>query len=174
MEHVEAEDAAAAVVDVVRVAIVGRAERHDRAEPGRATRGDLERVEAAPRDAPHAELARAPRLLGDPGEDLERVVLLLQGVLVGEHAVGLAGPAHVHPHGRVAVACEVRLALGVAEDRPVGLAVGEVLEHGGHRVVLGVLRQPDPRGEPRPVGQVEPGVLDLPNAAGEVRPDRAH
>ena len=65
------------------------------------------------------------------------------------------------------MAGQVRLALGVADDRPVGLPVREVLEDRRHRVVLGVLGQPDPRGEARAVGEVEPGVLDLPDAARE-------
>ena len=174
MEHVEAEDAAAAVVDVVRVAVVRRAEGHDRAEARRPPGGDLEGVEAAPGDAPHAELPVAPGLLGDPGEDLDGVVLLLLRVFVGDDAVAVPRAPHVHPDGRVAEAGEVGLALGVANGRSVGLAVREVLEDRRHRVVLGVLGQPDPRGEARPVGEVEPGVLDLADATRKVRPDRRH
>ena len=41
---------------------------------------------------------------------ISSVVLLLLGVLVREDAVGVAGAAHVHPHGRIAVAGQVRLA----------------------------------------------------------------
>jgi hypothetical protein len=171
VEHVEAQDAAAAIVHVVGVAIVRRAERDDRREAGRPARGNLERVEPAPGDAPHAELAVAPGLRAEPGEHLEHVLLLLLGVLVGQHPVGLPRAAHVHPHGRVAEPREVGLAGGVADRRAVRLAVGEELEDRGHRLVFCVLGQPHPRREPRPVGKPDPGVLDLPHAAGELGAD---
>jgi hypothetical protein len=163
VEHVAREDAAAAVVDVVGVAVVGRAERHDRAERRRPERGDLKRVEAAPRDAGHPDRARAPGLRGQPGDHLERVLLLLRGVLVVEDPVRLAAAADVDAHRRVAVAREVGLADRVAGGRAVVLAVGQVLEDGRDRVALGVLGQPDPRGEPGPAGELDPGVLDLAN-----------
>ena len=88
-----------------------------------------------------------------------------------EDPVGLARPAHVHPHGRVAVAREVRLALRVADGRPVRLAVREVLEDRRHRVVLGVRGQPDAGGQARAVGQRDPEVLDLPHLAGKLGAD---
>ena len=174
VEHVEPEDTAAAVVDVVRVAVVRRAQGHDRLEPRRAERGDVQRVEPAPGDTPEAEAAVAPRLLADPGEDLERVVLLLLRVLVGEHAVALARAAHVHPHCRVAVPGQVRLALGVARRGAVDLAVGQVLDDRRHGIRLGVLGQPDARRQARAVGEVEPGVLDLPHRSRELGADPRH
>ena len=174
MEHVEREDAAAAVVDVVRVAVVRRAHRHDRAEPGRAQSRDLERVEPAPRDAPHADVPVAPGLLPDPADDLQGVVLLLLGVLVGEAAVAFAGTAHVDADGGVAEAGDVRLAPRVAHCRAVALPVREVLEDRRNRVGLGVVGEPDAGGDARPVGEVEPGVLDLPYAARELGADDRH
>ena len=176
MEHVGREHAAAAVVDVVGVAVVGRAERDDRPQRGRPERRDLERVEAAPGDAGHADRAGAPGLLREPGDHLERVVLLLSRVLVVEDPVRLAAAAHVDAHGRVAVAGEVRLADGVARGGAVVLAVGEVLEDRRHRIGLGVAWQPDARPEARPVGELDPRVLDLADGPGQLVPadDAAH
>ena len=86
----------------------------------------------------------------------------------------LARAAHVHAHGRVAVPGEVRLALRVAHGGAVHLPVGQVLDDRRHRVVLGVLREPDARRQSRAVGEVQPGVLDLPDAAREVGADARH
>ena len=160
---------AAHVMHVVAIAIVGRAQRDDRLERRRPARRDLQRVEATPRDAEHADCAAAPRLGRQPGDDLERVVLLLPAVLVGQHAVGLARAADVDAHGGVAVAGEVRMGERVPLRRPVALAVGQILEQGGDGGALRVLRQPQPRGEAGAVGERDPGVLDLADAAGEGR-----
>ena len=98
------QEAPAHVVDVVGVAVVRRAGRDDRPERRRPAGGDLERVEAAPGVAHHADAAGAPRLGGEPGDDLHRVVLLERQVLVGEDAVRVAAAAHVDPDAGVAVA----------------------------------------------------------------------
>ena len=89
-EHVDGEHAAADVVDVVGVAVVAGAHRDDRLQRRRAARRDLQAVEAAPRDAEHADRAAAPRLLGQPGDDVDRVLLLLGQVLVLDDPVGVA------------------------------------------------------------------------------------
>ena len=89
-QHVDGQDAAADVVHVVGVAVVAGAHRDDRLERRRAPRGDLQAVEAAPRDAHHADGARAPRLLREPRDDLDRVLLLLRQVLVLDDPVGVA------------------------------------------------------------------------------------
>ena len=78
LEHVDAEHAAADVVDVVGVAVVARAHGDDRLERGRPARRHLQAVEAAPRDADHPDGPGAPGLRGQPGDHLERVVLLLR------------------------------------------------------------------------------------------------
>src|SRR6185295_2397460 len=121
-----------------------------------------------PRDAEHAHVARAPRLGGDPGEDLERVPLLLWEVLVRKEAVRLARAADVHAQHRVTVPGEVRVPGLVAAGRAVALAIGEVLEDGGDRVVLGVLGEPDPRAQPDAVGQRDPDVVHHPHRARQV------
>ena len=82
VQQVGGQHAAALVVHVVGVAVVGAHERDDRLQRRRAAGGQLQAVEAAPRDAGHADAAGAPRLGGDPGDDLEEVLLLLRVVLV--------------------------------------------------------------------------------------------
>ena len=171
MQHVEGQDAAAAIVNVVRVAVVRRAEGHDRLQRRRAVGGHLERVEPAPGDSPHADGARTPRLLGEPGDELEGVLLLLFGVFVLEDPVGLARPTHVNADRRVPKTGQVRLALGVPGDRAVVLAVGEKLEDGRHGILVGVVGKPDPGCEPAAVRERDPGVLDLPHAPRELGPD---
>ena len=172
VEHVERLDASPAVMDVVGVAVVCRHQRHDRLEPGRAERGELEGVEPAPRDAPHSEVAVAPRLLAKPGHHLEAVRVLLLRVLVRDEAVRLAGAAHVDPHRRVAEPRDVRLPARIANRGPVHLAVREELEDRGDRICLGILRQPDAGRQAAAVGQRQPGVFDLPERARKLGPGR--
>ena len=158
-EHVEARDAATLVVDVVFVAVVGRHERDDRLELGRPQGGDLQAVEAGPRDAGHAHTAGAPGLRGDPGEHLADVGVLLGGVLVEHHAVGVAGAAQVDAQAGVAVAGPPAVELPVAVA-VVGETVGVGLEDRRHRLALGVVGKPDTGVEARAVGKGDPLVLD--------------
>ena len=167
-QHVDGQDTAADVVHVVGVAVVAGAHRDDRLERRRTPRGDLQAVEAAPRDAHHGDGARAPRLLREPRDDLDRVLLLSRQVLVLDDPVGVAAAAQVDAHARVPVAGEVGVVVGVAARERVALAIGQVLEDGRHRIALGVLGEPDARGEPRAVGQRDPRVVDAPDGAGEV------
>ena len=60
-QRLDPEQAAAHVVDVVRVAVVRGADRDDRLQRGRPPGGDLERVEAAPGDPEHARAHRCTR-----------------------------------------------------------------------------------------------------------------
>ena len=73
----------------------------------RPPRGDLQAVEAAPRDTDHADRAAAPGLLGEPFDDLERVVLFLLEIFVEHQPVGLAVAAHVDAHAGIAVAGDI-------------------------------------------------------------------
>ena len=142
-EHVDAEDGAARVVHVVVVAVVRRADRDDRLQRFGGEGGDLEGVETAPGDAEHADLAGAPGLLGKPVDDVDAVREFLCVVLVAGGSLAVAVAADVDAYGGVAVAGVPGVALGVAGGRPVGLAVREVFEEGGHGVCLGVGRAPD-------------------------------
>ena len=78
---------AALIVHVVFIAVVGGADGDDGLERRGLPRCHLQRVEAAPGNPEHADLAGAPCLLGDPVDHLQRVVLLLLGIFVQHHAV---------------------------------------------------------------------------------------
>ena len=148
-EHVRRQQAAAHVVDVVEITVVGRADAHDGAELGRAMGGDLQAVEAAPGDADHPHLARAEVLRGKPLDDLDAVGLLEGEVLVLQDAVGVARTAQVDPRRNVAVAGEVGVHRLVVHRGVVVLAVRDVLEDGRYRV--GLARPRGSRASP-PVG----------------------
>ena len=163
------EQAPAHVVDVVRVAVVRRAGGDDRPERRGPAGGDLERVEPAPGVAHHAHPTGAPRLGGEPGDDLHRVVLLEREVLVGEDAVRVPAAAHVDPDAGVAVPGDVGMGQRVPLRGEVAPAVGEVLEDGGHGVGPGVRGEPHSRREPRPVLERDPDrvePLDRPRERG--------
>ena len=74
--------AAAADVDVVAVAVVRRVHRQDRPQVRRPELRDLDRREAAVADAPHADVAVAPRLRRQPLDRVVPVERLGLGVLV--------------------------------------------------------------------------------------------
>ena len=67
-------------------------------------------------------------------------VLLGQVVFVQHQAFGVAGAADVHAHCRITVAGQVGLRDRIAVGRAIAAPVGQVLQHGGHRVGLGVHR----------------------------------
>ena len=96
--HVLVEQQAALVVDVVGVAVVGRAERDDGLQRRRLFGGDLQRVEAAPGNAHHADLAAAPGLGGKPGDHIDGVLQFLLGIFVVHQPFGIAVAAHVDAH----------------------------------------------------------------------------
>ena len=73
---------AAAVVAVVRVAVVGEVHRDDARQVRRLVRRHLERGEAAVGDAHLVDVAVAERLGGQPLDRVVAVELLLQDVLV--------------------------------------------------------------------------------------------
>ena len=157
--------AATVVVHVVGVAVVRRAEGDDRLQRRRPPSRHLQPVEPAPRDAHHADLAAAPRLLGEPRDHLAAVELLLGQVLVLEDAVGLPGAALIHAHHRVAVTGDVGKLARVAHGGAVIQAVGQILDDGRHRIGVGVLGQPDTGGEPAAVCQRDPHRLESPHGA---------
>ncbi len=128
--HVDAEDRAAHVVHVVVVPVVGGADGDDRLQGFGREGGDLERVAAAPGDPEHADVPRAPGLLGQPVHDGDAVRQLGRVVLVAGQAPAVAVAAHVHPYGGVAVARVPGVALLVAGRGPVGQAVRQVLQEG--------------------------------------------
>ncbi len=90
----------AAPVDIVGPPVVAGVDREHRAQRRGVLARDLQRVEAGVRRAEHPDPARAPFLVGQPGDHLDQVGLLLGWVLVGRVARRRAGAAHVEPaHG---------------------------------------------------------------------------
>ena len=87
--HVVAQHVAAHVVDVVRVAIVGRARTDNRRERGWTQRRDLQRVEPSPRQTAQPDPAVAPWLCSEPRDHVETVLQLGREVLVVKEAVGI-------------------------------------------------------------------------------------
>ena len=167
---------AAAVVAVVRVAIVGEVDRDDRGEVGRPVRRDLERGEAAVGDPDHVHVAVAPRLRGEPFDRLGAVRLLLECVLVGVDALRGASAADVHPGDDVAMSREVEV---VVRDRRIDLvlAVRDVVHHDGKRrrgreVIAAVVRDIEVRREPHAVGHGDVDVLDQHHTRGGTPDDR--
>src|SRR4030095_16401072 len=57
----------------------------------------------------------------------------------------------------------------VPDDRAVPLAIRKVFEDGRDGVLLRIVRQPDARGQVAAVLERDPGVLDLPDLAWELR-----
>ena len=126
----------------------------------RPARGDLQAVEAAPGDADHADRTGAPGLRGDPGQHLQRVVLLLLQILALEHAFGIAGAANVDAHAGIAVPGEIGMVQRIALRSAVALAIRQIFQDGRDRFRFRVLRQPDHGGQGHPVGKRNECVLD--------------
>ncbi len=163
-----AQETAAHVVDVVGIAVVGGVDRDDALERRRPARRDLQRVEAAPGLAHHADIAGAPGLTGDPGDHLERVVVLLLEILVQQHALGFAAAPQVHPDGGVAMTGRVGMHGLVARRGAVALAIGDVFQDGRDGGLAGIFGQPGARGQAGTVREGNPGVLDLANLARQL------
>ena len=109
----------------------------------------------------------APRLRGEPGEDLLGVAQLLLEVLVGEHALGVAAAAQVDPHAGVPVAGEVGVVHRVADRGQVALAVRDELQDRRHRALVGGRRPPDPTREVHAVRHRDPQPCVLDDLARE-------
>ena len=165
------QQAAAHVVDVVGIAIVGGADADHRAELGGLAGRQLQAVEAAPGDADHADSTVAPGLSGQPAQDRLAVEELLLQVLVGEHPPGIAAAAEIDAYRGIAVAGEVVVVLGVAPRRAVAQPVGNVLEDGRHRPRVGAHRQPEPPAQRDAVVHGDPHRIVTLHAVGKVGDD---
>ena len=143
---------------VVRVPVVRRVDRADRAERGRTLDGELDRVEAGVRGAVHPDATVAPVLVGEPGDHLDQVGLLLRRVLVLREAPGGAGTAKIDPgDGEPSLRAEALVLPGVRR-REIVHPVRERLEDRRGRPLV---RKPEARREPHAVGERDPGAAVL-------------
>ena len=95
-------------VHVVLVEVVGGADGDDGLEGRRISHREVDRIEAAPRDAEHAHIAIGEGLLGKPIDDDFAVVVFLVGVFVGDQAaLAVSGAAHIDAGDDVAAPNEV-------------------------------------------------------------------
>ena len=158
-------------MDIVVVAVVGRAEGDHRLQLRRTAGGDLQAVEAAPGDPDHADTPGAPGLGRDPGHDLEAIVLLLLQIFVLQQPVGFAGAAHVDAKAGIAIAGEIGMGEMIALRRAVALAIGQIFQDRGNRLLLRIGRQPDARRQAAAVRERDKQILDLPHLARKLRDD---
>ena len=92
------------VVHVIGIAIVGRTQAHNGLQRRRLSRRHLQRIEAAPGDAHHADRAAAPGLAGDPCNGLHGISLFLRQVFIADEALGIARTSDIKAHAGIAVA----------------------------------------------------------------------
>ena len=154
-------------MDVIGVAVVGGAQGDDGIQPRRLACRHLQAIEAAPGYAHHAHLACAPGLAHQPGNHLLGVGEFLLGVFVLHDAVGIAIAAHVDAHTGVTVASQIGVRQGITHDSAVALAVGQVFQNGGNRMLVGIHRQPHAGGKAGAVGQGNESVGNLFDLARE-------
>ena len=148
-------------VHVVLVEVVGGVDRDERLQRGRVAHRHVDRVEPAPRDAEHADVAVRERLLRQPVDHDLAVLLLDVAVLVGDDAPGaVAGAADVHPRHHVAALHEVGVHRPVAAAR-LGLAVRQVFEDDGKALASGgAVRHVEVGSERHAAGQRNRGVIE--------------
>ena len=161
-------------MNVICIAVVGRTQGNDGLERFRPHGRDLQAIEAAPRDAHHADLAGTPALLGQPVDHFDTVIQFALAVFVLQHTVGFAAAAHVDTHTSITVACKIRMRELITLDGAVALAIRQVLQDGGNRIVFSIHRQPDARRQPGAVRQGNPLVLDLAHRSWELVDDGCH
>jgi hypothetical protein len=142
-------------VHIVAVAVVAAATDEDGFERRRAIRARRhhQRIDGAPRLPHHADIAVAGRVRRDLGDDLRAIGELLVGVLVGEHAFGIAGALEIDADAEIVVIGEPRIHLAVGDHGAVAPPIGHELHDRraflprahGLGVVPEVSRKPDRR-----------------------------
>lgn len=152
---------------VVGVAVVGRAGGDDGFQCRRAVACHLQRIEAAPGNAHHTDRPAAPGLSRKPGDDLDRVGLLLRQIFVREQPVGIAGAAHIDTHRGIAVTGEIGVHLAVAQHGAVTPPIGQEFENRRYRIFSCVLGQPDRGGQACAIGQNDPFGRNGPYPTGK-------
>ena len=147
---------AALEVHVVAEPVVGRVDRDDRLQCGRAFHRDLDAVEPGVGVAVHPDRTERPRPGREPVDHRGHVGAFDRRVLVGRDAFARAGAANVDAAHHVAGLGEAPV-LAARAPGDVVLAVGERLEHGRPRPLAH--GHVDGRGEPDAVGHLDRDVL---------------
>ncbi len=75
-------------MDIVGVAIIRRAYRENGFQRRRAAHGNLQAIKPAPAFTHHTNGAGAPILFGNPRDDFNRIILLLQKIFIFHQAIG--------------------------------------------------------------------------------------
>src|ERR1700674_1487028 len=92
----------------------------------------LQRIESAPGNTHHPDIAVRPSLSSQPGNYLQAVGPLLLGILaVGGRSLACTETANIHASADVTAAREVGVDSVVARRHGVIFSVGLVLEDGG-------------------------------------------
>src|SRR5262249_38602114 len=94
---------------------------------------------------------------------------LLLGVFVEQQALRLAAAANVDANTRVAVAGEIRMRERISLVSPVALAVWEIFQERGNRLLFSIVGQPDAGRHRRAVLQRNQRVLDNTDGAWKSR-----
>ncbi len=163
------QQAASLVVDVVGVAIDGRAERYNGLERRRLQRRNLRAVEATPGNANHADPSRAPRLRRQPSDHIDCVLPLLIGVFVVHEPFGITVSAHIDTHGGVAVTGKIGMRQAIALRGAFAFAIGNVFEDRRNGILLGIDWHPDARRQHAAVRHRDPYIRILHDFSREVR-----
>ena len=117
------------VVHIVVKEFGGGGHRNDGLEFRRVPHGHLQRIEAAPGDAHHANVSVRPRLMRQPGDDLQAVELLLLRVLAaGGNAFAGAEAADIDAGTHVSAAHKVGIQFVVTLGGAVILPIRVILE----------------------------------------------
>ena len=115
--------------------------------------GNLQSVESAPRVADHAHFAGAPRLSGQPRDDLDAVAEFPGQIFARENTIRVATALEVDTHAGISACRYERMHHGIAGGGGVPPSVREVFEDRRDRFRCSVLGQPDLGGQPGPIGE---------------------
>jgi len=116
-----------------------------------------------PGDADHADRTAAPWLGREPGDHLDRVVLLLLQIFAQEHTFAVAAAADVHPDRGIAMAGEIGMREVIALGRAVPAPVRQIFQDRRHRIAIGLDRPPDSSGQMNPVRKRDPDIVEHAN-----------
>ena len=131
------DQAAAPVMNVVGVALLGPAGGDDGLQRLGCLGGGLQRGEGAVGNPAHSDLSVAPGLLRDPVEHHQCIGLFHRGIFIDHASVGIARAANTDPHQCDSSLCEERAGHIVAISVTVALAVREIFQHGPRRLHVG-------------------------------------